>query len=165
MGRELGLTVHGGFGLNILNGTALRVYEEQGLESALLSFELAMNKAKAVGGQLPRGLMAYGYLPLMRWRVCPLQASVGCAKCGGKGSLSDRLGVRFGVECMDKHYSTLLNSVPLHIAERDLRGFDYLLFYFTRESREEIRTVLDDYTLRRKSADKRTGGLYFRELL
>ena len=164
LGRELGLTVHGGCGLNILNSTALREYEKQGLASAALSYELAMPKAKAMGCAIPRGIFAYGYLPLMRWRACPLRAHMGCAKCGERGSITDRLGVRFGVECTEKHYSTLLNNLPLHIAERDLRGFDYLLFYFTRESRDEIGSILEDYDTHRKSADKRTGGLYFREL-
>ena len=164
LGRELGLRVHGGCGLNILNSTALRAYEKQGLETAALSYELAMPKAKAMGCAIPRGIFAYGYLPLMRWRACPLRAHLGCGKCEGRGSITDRLGVRFPVECTEKHYSTLLNNLPLHIAERDLRSFDYLLFYFTRESRDEIETVLEDYDSHRRSADKRTGGLYFREL-
>lgn len=165
LGRELGLEVHGGCGLNILNSTALRAYEKQGLKSAALSYELAMSKAKALGGALKRGIFAYGYLPLMRWRVCPVKANIGCAACGGEGQITDRLGLSFPVECTRRQYSTLLNNVPLHIAERDLRGFDYLLFYFTRESGAEIRRVLEDYDLRRRSSEKRTGGLYYRELL
>ncbi len=164
LGRELGLAVHGGCALNILNSTALREYEKQGLETAALSYELQMSKARAIGCEIPRGIFAYGYLPLMRWRNCPVKANIGCGKCGGSGSITDRLGIRFPVECTEKHYSTLLNNLPLHIAERDLRGFDYLLFYFTRESEKDIETVLTDYDLRRKSADKRTGGLYYREL-
>lgn len=164
MGKELGLKVYGGFGLNIMNSTALQKLKEQGVESATLSFELAMTKAKTLKGMLPRGIVVYGYLPLMRWRVCPLRASVGCEKCKEQGSIVDRLGIRFSVECGGKHYSSLLNNVPLHIAERDLQGFEHQLFYFTRETRQEIETVIQDYDLRRKSQQKRTGGLYFREL-
>jgi len=162
---RLGLRIRGGFGLNILNTRALCAYEEMGLESVTVSFELAMGKVKALGGKLPRGILAYGHLPLMRWRNCPVKAFQGCAACGGRGSLTDRLGLRFDVECGDKKFSSLLNSVPLHIADRDLRGLDYLLLYFTRESAADCAHITEDFRLRRKSEDKRTGGLYYRELL
>ena len=165
LGRRLGLRVHGGMGLNILNTRALDCYGRLGLADAALSFELAMSRAKAVGGTLPRGIVAYGYLPLMRWRNCPLRANVGCGKCRGEGVLTDRLGVKFPVECTERKSSTLLNSVPLHIAEKDLSGFAYLLLYFTRESREECGRVTEDYRLGRRAAGERTGGLYYRELL
>ena len=165
LGKRLGLAVHGGMGLNILNSRALAMYERMGLRDALLSFELAMAKAKTVDGALPRGIVAYGRLPLMRWRNCPVKAAQGCTKCGGHGHLTDRLGVEFPVECGGKKYSTLLNSVPLHIADKNLGGFDHLMLYFTRASREECGHVTDDYRLGRKSGGERTGGLYYRELL
>ncbi len=69
------------------------------------------------------------------------------------------------MECTEKKVSTMLNSVPLHMAERDLRGLDYLLLYFTRETAAECAAVTEDYRLRRKSAAPRTGGLYFRDLI
>ena len=165
LGRRLGLAVYGGAGLNVLNTEAVRAYEAAGVRSVTASFELAMTRIRALGGAGPLGIVAYGRLPLMRFRNCPLRADVGCAACAGRGALTDRLGIRFPVECGEKKYSTLLNSVPLHIAERDLRGLDYLLLYFTRESAAECAAVLEDYRLRRKSAGERTGGLYYRELL
>ena len=165
LAKRLGLRLRGGFGLNILNSRALCAYEAEGLQSATVSFELAMGKVKALSGQLPRGIIAYGHLPLMRWRNCPVKAFRGCGDCGGKGSLTDRLGLRFEVECGDRKFSSLLNSVPLHVADKDLRGLDYLLLYFTRESAAECGRITEDFRLRRKSGDKRTGGLYYRELL
>lgn len=165
LAKRLGLTPRGGFGLNVLNTRALCAYEELGLASATVSFELAMGKVKALGAELPRGIIAYGHLPLMRWRNCPLRAFQGCSNCGGDGELTDRLGVRFGVECGEKKFSSLLNSVPLHIADKDLRGLDYLLLYFTKESAEDCRRITEDFCDHRKSEGKRTGGLYYRELL
>ena len=165
LAKRLGLRVRGGFGLNILNTRALCAYEALGLESVTASFELAMGKVKALGAELPRGILAYGHLPLMRWRNCPVRAFKGCADCGGEGELTDRLGVRFGVECGEKKFSTLLNSVPLHIADKDIRGLDYLLLYFTKESADECRRITEDFRHGRKSDGKRTGGLYYRELL
>ena len=100
----------------------------------------------------------------MRWRNCPLRASLGCAACGENGTLTDRKGIVFPVECREKKYSTLLNSVPLHIADKNTDGFDFLLLYFTRESREECTRILEDYRKHRLSAEPRTTGLYFRAL-
>ncbi|MBR3059980.1 MAG: U32 family peptidase, partial [Oscillospiraceae bacterium] len=134
LARRLGLKLHGGSGLNVLNTPALELYEGQGLKSVTASFEMSMKDFKALGGSVPLGLMAYGSLPLMRFRNCPVRARIGCGKCGGAGGLTDRKGVRFPVECTGKKYSTLLNSVPLHVAERDLRGADHIVLYFTRET-------------------------------
>ena len=165
LARRLGLALPGGSGLNVLNTPALELYQQQGLESVTASFEIGMRDFKALGGSVPLGLMAYGYLPLMRFRNCPIRARTGCGKCAGTGELTDRKGVRFGVECSQKKYSTLLNSVPLHVAERDLRGADHLILYFTGETKDKCADVAEDFRLRRKSEKPRTGGLYYRELL
>ena len=165
LSKRLGLTLHGGPGLNVLNTAALLRFEADGAASVTASFEMNMKDVRALGGSVPLGILAYGCLPLMRFRNCPVKAGIGCARCGGRGELTDRKGVRFPLECGEKKYSTLLNSVPLHIAERDLRGLDFLLLYFTRESAEQCRRVEEDFRTRRKSAVPRTGGLYYRELL
>lgn len=164
LGRRLGLPVRGGFGLNIANTQAVDFYENQGLLSLTASFEMPMGAVSALGGSIPRGIAAYGRLPLMRFRNCPVRANVGCAACGGKESLTDRKGVVFPVECGGRRYASLLNSVPLHIAGRDDPG-DFRLLYFTRESREQCFAVIEDFRLGRKTAAPHTGGLYYRKLL
>ncbi len=165
LARRLGLTVHGGMLLNALNTEALRAYADAGLDSVTLSFECAMGKARALGGRIPRGLAVYGYLPLMHLRNCPVRAGVGCADCDGQGRLTDRRGVAFPVECANKRYATLLNSVPLDVGDRDLSAFDYRLLYFTIESRQEAEAVVRAQLARQKPAGTHTTGLYFRELL
>ena len=164
VGLRLGFAVYGGFGLNVMNTQALDFYELEGLSAVTVSFELGMDKIKALGGTLSRGIVAYGYLPLMRFRNCPVRASVGCRDCGGEGFLTDRKGIEFAVECGGKRYSTLLNSVPLHIAEREDPA-DFRLLYFTRETRNECQEILRDFKNNWKMDGKRTGGLYWRELL
>ena len=164
LGRRLGLSVYGGFGLNIGNSEALAFYEAQGLRGATVSFELPMGAVKALGSGMPLGVMAYGHLPLMRFRNCPVRANVGCAACGGRGSLTDRKGVEFPVECGMKRFSTLLNSVPLDIAGRDDPG-DFRVLWFTRESREECAAVIDRFRRDEKASGPHTGGLYYRKLL
>jgi putative protease len=100
----------------------------------------------------------------MVYRNCPIRASIGCAACRGQGTLTDRKGITFPVECGQRQYSQLLNSIPLHIAERDNPG-DFRLLYFTREDKADCQWILEDFRLNRKAATRRTGGLYYRELL
>ena len=164
LGKRLGLAVHGGFGLNIANTAALAFYEAQGLASATVSFELPMGAVRALGGALPRGIAAYGRLPLMRFRNCPIRANRGCASCSGRGELTDRKGIAFPVECGEKRFSTLLNSVPLDIAGRDDPA-DYRVLWFTRENREDCAAVLGRFRRGEKTDAPHTGGLYYRKLL
>ena len=165
LAKKLGLVLRGGAGLNVLNTPARRHYEAAGLASVTASFEMNMQDVKALGGERPLGIVAYGRLPLMRFRNCPLRSRLGCGRCGGRGELTDRRGVVFPVECGEKKYSTLLNSVPLHIAERDLRGLDYLVLWFTRESPDECAAVAEDFREHRRFDSDHTGGLYYRRLL
>lgn len=164
LGRRLGLTVRGGFGLNVLNAQAMDFYVNQHLTSLTVSFELPMGKVKALDCTVPWGIAVYGHLPLMRFRACPVRAQTGCKVCGGHGALTDRRGVSFPVECGGRKYASLLNSVPLHIAGRDDPG-DFRLLWFTRESPEECGRVIEDFLRDRPTDGPRTGGLYYRELL
>jgi putative protease len=165
LSRRLGLTVHGGYGLNSTNTESVRFYEAEGLGSLTLSFELSMSAIKSLGGTLPRGIVSYGFLPLMQLRNCPIKASPGCAACGQAGTLTDRMQVRFPVEC--DHYRTvsLLNSVPLDIAERNMRALDHQILYFTRESQEEIEAVTTRFLSAERTKEAHTTGLYYRTLL
>lgn len=165
LGRRLGLAVHGGFGLNLTNTRALLSAEAQGLSDVTVSFELSMDKIRALGGTIPRGVVAYGRLPLMHFRNCPVRAAVGCAACAGRGRLTDRRHVDFPVECGERQYATLLNSVPLDIADKPLAGLDYQLLYFTVESAAEAAAVAERFRTGRKTSESHTGGLYYRTLL
>ncbi len=164
LGRRLGLAVYGGFGLNAANCQALDFFASRGLAAVTVSFQLPMKRIKAMDGPVPWGIAAYGYLPLMRFRACPVRVNIGCEKCGGRGCLTDRRGTAFPVECGEKKYATLLNSVPLHMAGRDDPG-DFRLLWFTRETRPQCGAVIEDFLLDRAPAGPRTGGLYYRQLL
>ncbi len=163
--REAGLRPYGGHGLNILNSTALAEYEKLGLAEATVSFELPMAKISRLGGTLPRGILGYGYLPLMRFRACPIQKRGGCGACPGSGVLTDRLGKAFSVLCSGRRYATLLNSLPLWIADKEISGADFLTLYFTVESPERCLSVYRAFQENMPPDTERTNGLYFRELL
>jgi len=165
LGTRLGLAVHGGFGLNAANTEALNAYEARGLSSITVSFELAMVKIKALGGAIPRGIVSYGALPLMHVRNCPVRAAEGCKSCSGAGHLVDRMGVSFPVECDQMRSATLLNSVFLDLADRNLTGLDFQLLYFTRETAGEAASVAARYQSSQKTDRPHTGGLYYRTLL
>ncbi len=164
LGKRLGLAVRGGFGLNITNAQSINFYVNQRLASLTLSFELPMASIKALDGPISWGIAAYGHLPLMRFRNCPVRANIGCAVCGGQGRLTDRKGIAFPVECGGQRYASLLNSVPLHIADRIQPG-DWRLLWFTRETREQCAAVIREFREGRPSPLPRTGGLYYRQLL
>ncbi|MDO4492990.1 MAG: U32 family peptidase [Clostridia bacterium] len=164
LARALGLTVHGGALLNILNGTTLAEYERLGLRDATLSFEMPMKEAAKVGGTLPRGLIAYGYLPLMRIRACPVRTEKGCGGCTGRNTLTDERNERFPLICRDKRYRELLNSVPLYVADKRIAPVDFATLYLTTETREEAEHVVRLFTEKAAPDFRRTNGLYFREL-
>ena len=63
----------------------------------------------------------------MALRNCPIKAAIGCGKCRGYESLTDRKGVRFTVDCgrHDGHprqVSELYNSVPLWLVQSYAEG-------------------------------------------
>ncbi|HWQ06059.1 MAG TPA: U32 family peptidase [Feifaniaceae bacterium] len=165
LGKRLGLTVNGGFGLNVTNTQSLLFYETQGLSSLTVSFELAMAKIKALGGIIPRGVVSYGNVPLMHLRNCPVRAAIGCKACAKSGSLTDRLQISFPVECEEMRSADLLNSVPIDLAGRSLGGLDFQLLYFTRESADEVAEITTRFLSAQKTDKPHTGGLYYRELL
>ncbi len=159
---DLGLRASGGHGLNIYNTAALEEYSALGLADATLSFELRLDAAGSMGGRMPRGIIGYGYLPLMRMRTCPSQTEKGCSGCSGSKTLVDRKGERFTVLCEGRRYSELLNSVPLYIADRPLAGLDFVTVYLTTEDEKRAAQVLGAFRSGSPPPFKRTTGLYFR---
>lgn len=166
LGLEKGFTVHGDFGLNIANTDALEQYKRLGLEDCVLSYELSLARAREIGGELSRGMLVYGYLPLMLVRNCPLKQTGGCKGCRQDGVLTDRKGEQFPVQCANREYSEILNGKPLYLADRwsEWEKFDFGVLYFTKESTEQIESVLNEYTQNFSKRDGITRGLYYRNV-
>ena len=174
LAREAGLLPEGGYSLNVTNAYALRECARPGLGACELSFELDLGEARRLDGGLAKGILAYGYLPLMALRNCPIQAAKGCRACRGYESLIDRKGVAFTVDCgahdgRRREVSDLYNSVPLWLADRpeELRGFDFITLYFTRETPGVCERVAAAYAGEPGAyqPEARTRGLYYREVL
>ncbi len=165
LGKKMGFVLHGEFGLNIANAGCLAEYERLGLSDCLLSFELSLARARAVGGTLPRGLLIYGKLPLMVTRNCPIRLS-GCKDCKGFGTLTDRKKEVFEVRCTGRRYSEIFNSKPVYLADKmgEVNGIDYGLLSFTSEGAKQVDRILLRYTQTHEPMENITRGLYYRNV-
>lgn len=162
---NMGFTVHGGHGLNILNSPAAAEYKKLGVTDITLSPEIMMSLAENFKTDLPKGIIAYGFLPLMRFRACPAQNRNGCKDCKGLTVIKDRINTDFYILCSGKQYSSLLNSVPLYIGDKNYKNMDFSTLYFTFEPRDMCEKILKLFTEKKPLKAKKTGGLYYRELL
>lgn len=163
--KDCGLIIHGGHGFNILNSIALREYEKLGASDVTISFELSAAKIKRLCGNIKRGIIGYGYLPLMRMRACPIKKRNGCNGCPGMGKISDRFGKEFSYICFEKKYGTLLNSVPLWIADKNIVGIDFYTLWFTNENSKQCENIYQKFKEKASVDFTKTNGLYFGKLL
>ena len=164
LAKEMNLTVHGGFGLNITNTASLMWAQSMGLEDTELSFELTKDRIDALGGSIPRGIISYGYLPLMLTRCCPgLTAKSGCKGCSKNKNLQDRMNKKFIFTC-DGNCTEVLNCVPLLIPDK-INTFLKLHFHTFRfsveNSVEKVENIIKNSSNNQKANDF-TRGLYYR---
>lgn len=122
LGKQLGLELHGGTGLNLTNRHSVNVIQQYGVSDTLLSVELTIRQALSCCDRLPAGIFAYGHLPVMKTRLCPIREEVGCRSC--KHQLKDRTNRTFPVFCTEG-YTVIYNAVPVWVADRfqQLQGF------------------------------------------
>lgn len=160
---DAGMNITAGLGSNIFNSAALAHYESYGVSKALLSAEMTLAQAKNIGGEIPRGIFAYGRLPLMLTRNCPVKNKKSCAECRQSSFLTDRKNIRFPVDC-SSGCSELLNSQPVFMADRldEIKNADFMLLYFTTESREEAEAIINAYKNGGRPKGEFTRGLLYR---
>ncbi len=163
--KSMGFELHGGFGLNITNSISIDEYvRNYNLLDAVVSFEMSMSRIVKLKNEIPIGVIGYGYLPLMRFRACPLRDNNGCGKCKGGGVVTDRLGNKFSIVCHNRQYSTLLNSIPICISDKEIKADFTILCFNNNEKESEIKTIIDLFKKGNTPEFKRTNGLYFRKL-
>lgn len=158
--EELGFNVFGDFGLNVFNSVTANLFR-----SPILSFELTAEKANAVNSP-DTGVIAYGKLPLMISRNCPVKNRIGCDKCEKNGKLTDRKGYKFKINCSPYPCVELLNPLPLYLGDRlnEIKT-DFIHFYFTDETRDRVEEIISLYETGEKYDNKYTRGLYYRGVL
>lgn len=160
LAKQLGFHVFGDFGLNIFNSVSASM-----IEHPILSPELTVSQINSIHAE-GKGFIAYGSIPLMLSRNCPIKNNIGCEKCRKNGGLTDRKGITFPVVCSPYPCVELLNSVPIYMAERiDEVHADFAHFYFTKESKEQILEIISLYENKSKAPFDYTRGLYYRGVL
>lgn len=165
LGKELGFTLHGGFGLNIASPYSAAAAAEMGLADVTAGLEVKLARLPAICGAVRTGAAVYGRLPLMLTKNCPIKASAGCEKC--TGSLTDRTGRRFPVKCERGggwEYCEIFNCDTLMMTDRlGEISADFALLYFTDETAEEVRRITDCCREGRRCFESGfTRGLYYR---
>lgn len=164
--KEAGLPFSTGFGMNIYNSASLKFFEEQGAKDCLLSCECSLDEVNSMGGDIPRGIVVYGNVPLMVTRNCPIKNKLNCSECKRECELVDRMNIRFPVRCKYS-CSYILNSRPICMYDRlnEIRNTDYDLLYFTIESKDECLKIINDYKKGSHPDYEYTRGLYNRNVL
>ena len=149
--RELGLRIHGDFGLNIYNSGAVTMLRKLEFASATLSFEMTMPQIRDVSKAVPCEILVYGRMPLMVTENCLQYNRAGECTCNRVGmKLMDRTGAEFPViKDGNSCRSVLLNGKKLSWLDRqeDLQhlGLWATRLYFTTENLFEVDRVLADY--------------------
>ena len=162
LAKTIGCNIHGGYSLNVTNTAAFEWYEQLGLTDLELSYELTLKQSAKIGGNLPRGLLLYGRLPLMLCRNCPgKNDGKNCKNCNGTTWLTDRKNIKFSVQC-DYGCSEVLNAVPLTMSDRisDISGMNFGTLRFTVENSVEIEETFQQFLYQKAPLGHYTRGLY-----
>lgn len=160
--KERGFNVLGGYRMNILNSLSARVCSDLGFWDITLSLEGTAATLAEINSPRPKGIVAYGRLPLMLTRRCPIANGKPCGRkepCGKP--IFDRHGAEIPVLC-GGNCVELLNPDVLILSDKPsvLRQFDFVILKFTTE--REIKPIYEMYKSAGKPDGKLTRGLYFR---
>lgn len=160
LAKELGLRVHGGFGLNLANSYALQWAARYGIEDAEISPELDIKRIDKLVKPIPVGIIRYGYLPLMISRNAPSGVE---KSCKNNGYLQDRMNEKFYVR-NQTNYSEIYNSVPILMPQKDYNGADGvfdIIRFSVENSVENMEKILENLRENR-DFERFTHGLYLR---
>lgn len=157
LGLEKGFTVHGDFGLNIMNSYSLLFLKELGVADAVASIELTSKQMGELVHHIPVGILSEGYIPMMLTRNCPIKSSgVTCAQCGRKSFIKDDKGHTFAVYCTNG-CSEILNCSVLKADKSDIG--------LSKADFEIVRNDIENYINKKARSNKYTHGLYHRGVL
>lgn len=161
---DAGISVHGGMRLNITNSRAADFYAMQWLQDITLSPELTAKRINSLKSPIPTGIIAYGRLPLMITRRCPISDGKTCGREKSCGKyLEDRKGKKLFVVCQ-KDWDTveLLNPDLLTLADKleDFPKAGFFIMRFTDEN--DIIKPTEMFLNGEKPPFGITSGLYYR---
>ena len=166
--KNCDFNILGGYRMNVLNSLAAKVCSDHGFWDITLSFEGTAAALAEINSPRPVGIVAYGKLPLMLTRRCPIMDGKPCGRvdpfgsgkgCGGE--IIDRQGNKLPVLC-NGNCVELLNPDTLIMSDERvvLEKFDFAVLKFTNE--KNISEIFEMYKNGGKPNGKLTRGLYFR---
>ena len=160
IGRELGFTVHAGFGLNLANSYALKWARDYGVMDAELSPEIDLRRIESLHKAIPVGIIRYGFLPLMITRNAPAGMQDSCKK---PAFLQDRKNETFEIIRHDG-YCEIMNCVPILMPQKDYSAPDgvFNVFRFSVENSVEKMKKSLEKIRGNASFERITHGLYLR---
>lgn len=158
--------VHGEPYFNVTNAYAIQVLSKLGVSDLHVSFELNLDTVKRMISKIPLGVAAYGKLPLMLVRTCPVRVSAGCANCkAGENFITDRKGNRFYTNC-SYGCCEILNPIPLYMGDRlgELKQLDFITLNFTIEQPQECERIFRLYQEGGEFGREFTRGLLYKTI-
>lgn len=166
LARASGLGVIAAPSLNAANSATVEVLKTMDVKAVTLSAEISARDAQRLPTSLPKGVFAYGRLPLMLMRNCPLKNGRKCSECDKKGFITDRKNIKFPIACRG-NYCEMLNSAPIYIGDKinDFCGIDFFVLYFTDETPDIADRTIKAYKNGGTPPEGYTRGLYYRELI
>lgn len=160
--KKYGFEIYGGARLNCLNSETLSFLAGCGVQDTVVSTELTARQINSLKKPFPIGFLAYGFLPLMITRRCPIRDGKPCGtSCCGK-YITDRKGRKMKVVCSE-NTAEILNADALDLGDRTdaFQNADFAVLKFTVETK--VSPVLSAYAEgRRSGTEPFTRGLYFR---
>ncbi len=162
--RRLDFEIFGGARLNCANSETLLFFSEYGARDLIVSPEITAEQIGRLKKPCEIGFLAYGYLPLMITRRCPISNGKPCGsqRCGK--TIADRRNRQMNVIC-SANTVEILNSEVLDAADKldSFANADFAVLKFTVEA--ETEPVIRAYRNRRRTQNASfTRGLYFRGL-
>lgn len=166
--RRMGFRVRGGVELEVRSDRSLRVLQELGLHSAVLSPELRREQLAALSKCMDTELYAYGRVPLLISGVSLSEAFTGAGDGSRALVLRDSRGRQHPVLPAPPGRSTLYSPEKLFLADRlrdwDRLGFWCYLLAFTTENARECRAIAERYLgFGSYEPNARTRGRYYED--
>lgn len=161
--NEANVEAVGGPFLNVFNSVSADELKQLGMNSCILSYELTVQQIASMKSMIKRGCAVYGRTPLMLTRNCPIKNAKTCKECNMSSALCDRKGINFPVIC-ENGFSQVLNSRPTYMLDRleEIKNTDFDVIYFTNETKQQARKILDAYKSSAEPQGEFTRGLYYR---
>lgn len=166
--QEFGFVPHAASSYNLFNSYSLDYVKKAGCADATVSWECSLPQIRDMYKPLPVNAVVYGRLPLMTTQNCIIKNAGDCAHFHSHYLLRDKTGAAFPVICSFGHRNQILNAHPIYLGDKlddflDI-GLSGLVFYFTTETVDEMKYILESYQYRRPSNQKFTRGLYYKKI-